>query len=63
MCLQSIKNMNTDYKVGDFIYNADIYDGLNNSLSDLEFYKKGCLRIKMPKYLNSAVARVDLRFQ
>ncbi len=21
--------MNTDYKVGDFIYNADIYDGLN----------------------------------
>ena len=55
--------MNTDYKVGDFIYNADIYDGLNNSLSDLEFYKNGCLRIKMPKYLNSAVARVDLRFQ
>ena len=40
MCQQSIKNMNTDYKVGDFIYNADIYDGLNNSLSDLEFYKK-----------------------
>ena len=30
--------MNTDYKVGDFIYNADIYDGLNKSLSDLEFY-------------------------
>ena len=56
MCLQSIKNMNTDYKVGDFIYNADIYDGLNNSLSDLEFLQKnGCLRIKMPKYLNSAV--------
>ena len=35
-----MKNMNTDYKVGDFIYNADIYDGLNKSLSDLEFYKK-----------------------
>ena len=32
--------MNTDYKVGDFIYNADIYDGLNKSLSDLKFYKK-----------------------
>ena len=30
-----MKNMNTDYKVGDFIYNADIYDGLNKSLSDL----------------------------
>ena len=23
--------MNTEYKVDDFIYNADIYDGLNNS--------------------------------
>ena len=23
--------MNAEYKVGDFIYNADIYDGLNNS--------------------------------
>ena len=32
--------MNTDYKVGDFIYDADIYDGLNKFLSDLEFYKK-----------------------
>ena len=28
--------MNTDYKVGDFIYDADIYDGLNKFLSDLE---------------------------
>ena len=55
--------MNTDYKVGDFIYNADIYDGLNKSLSDLEFTKNGCLKIKMPKYLNSAVERVGLRFQ
>lgn len=44
MHLQSIKksrNMNTDYKVGDFIYDADIYDGLNKFLSDLEFYKNG----------------------
>ena len=32
--------MNTDYKVGDFIYDADIYDGLNKFLSDLEFYLK-----------------------
>lgn len=55
--------MNAEYKVGDFIYNADIYDGLNNSLSDLAFYKNGYLKIKMLKYLNSAVARVDLRFQ
>lgn len=28
--------MNTDYKVGDFVYDADIYDGLNKFLSDLE---------------------------
>jgi len=28
--------MNTDYKVGDFIYDADIYDELNKFLSDLE---------------------------
>ena len=55
--------MNAEYKVGDFIYNADIYDGLNNSLSDLAFYKKWLPKIKMQKYLNSAVARVDLRFQ
>ena len=24
MCQQSIKNMNTDYKVGDFIYNTSV---------------------------------------
>ena len=51
MCQQSIKNMNTDYKVGDFIYNADIYDGLNNSLSDLEFYKKWLPQNKDAKIL------------
>lgn len=66
MHLQSIKksrNMNTDYKVGDFIYDADIYDGLNKFLSDLEFYKNGYPKIKRPKYLNFAVEREDLRFQ
>ena len=30
----------TDYKVGELIYDANIYDGLNTSLSDLQFYKK-----------------------
>ena len=43
--------MNTDYKVGDFIYNADIYDGLNNSLSDLAFYKKWLPQNKDAKIL------------
>ena len=32
--------MNADYKVGDLIYDANIYDGLNTFLSDLQFYKK-----------------------
>jgi ubiquinone/menaquinone biosynthesis C-methylase UbiE len=31
---------NSDYKVGDLIYDANIYDGLNTFLYDLEFYKK-----------------------
>lgn len=32
--------MKTDYKVGELIYDANIYDGLNTFLSDLQFYKK-----------------------
>jgi len=31
---------NSNYKVGDLIYDANIYDGMNTSLSDLEFYKR-----------------------
>jgi SAM-dependent methyltransferase len=34
------KKMNSDYKVGDLIYDADIYDRMNASLSDLQFYKR-----------------------
>ena len=32
--------MNRGYKVGELIYDANIYDGLNTFLSDLQFYKK-----------------------
>lgn len=32
--------MNTDYKVGDLIYDANIYDGMNSNINDLQFYKK-----------------------
>ncbi len=32
--------MHTGYKVGDLIYDARIYDGLNTFLSDWPFYKK-----------------------
>lgn len=35
-----IDKTNTDYKVGDLIYDANIYDGLNTFLFDLQFYKK-----------------------
>jgi SAM-dependent methyltransferase len=31
--------MNSNYKVGDLIYDANIYDGMNTNLADLEFYK------------------------
>ena len=32
--------MDKNYIVGDLIYDAAIYDGLNTFLDDLEFYKK-----------------------
>lgn len=32
--------MNSNYKVGDLVYDANIYDGMNTDLSDLKFYKK-----------------------
>ncbi len=32
--------MDSNYKVGDLIYDANIYDGMNTSLSDLQFYKQ-----------------------
>ena len=32
--------MNNDYKVGDLIYDATIYDGMNIHLADLPFYKR-----------------------
>lgn len=32
--------MNSNYKVGDLIYDAHIYDGMNTNLTDLQFYKR-----------------------
>lgn len=43
--------MNTDYKVGDLVYDANIYDGLNTFLSDLPFYKKWLPKSKDAKIL------------
>ena len=66
--------MNTDYRVGDLIYDANIYDGLNIFLSDLQFYKALGTPAKIyykfegnntsgSHKLNSAVAQAGLRFQ
>ena len=43
--------MNTDYRVGDLIYDANMYDGLNIFLSDLQFYKKWLPQNKNAKIL------------
>jgi len=32
--------MNSNYNVGDLIYDAHIYDGMNTNLTDLQFYKR-----------------------
>jgi 2-polyprenyl-3-methyl-5-hydroxy-6-metoxy-1,4-benzoquinol methylase len=37
---------NTIYKVGNLIYDATIYDGLNTFLSDLDFYKNWLGKVK-----------------
>ena len=43
--------MNIGYKVGELIYDANIYDGLNTFLSDLQFYKKWLPKNKEAKIL------------
>lgn len=43
--------MNINYRVGDLIYDANIYDGLNTFLSDLQFYKKWLPKNKDAKIL------------
>ena len=32
--------MNNNYTVGDLVYDANIYDGMNANLADLPFYKR-----------------------
>ena len=43
--------MNSNYKVGDLIYDANIYDGMNTNLADLEFYKRWLPKNKDAKIL------------
>ena len=54
--------MNTDYRVGDLIYDANMYDGLNIFLSDLQFYKKWLPQNKNAKILELCCG-TGLRFQ
>lgn len=42
--------MDTNYKVGELIYDATIYDGLNTFLFDLQFYKEW-----LPKSCNAQI--------
>jgi len=42
--------INTDYKVGYLIYDANIYDGMNTNLTDLQFYKRW-----LPKSKNARI--------
>uniref|UniRef100_UPI00404B7207 class I SAM-dependent methyltransferase n=1 Tax=Flavobacterium sp. TaxID=239 RepID=UPI00404B7207 len=42
--------MENNYQVGDLVYDANIYDGMNTNLDDLEFYKQW-----MPKTENGKI--------
>lgn len=42
--------MDSNYKVSDLIYDANIYDGMNTNLADLEFYKRW-----LPKNKNALI--------
>ena len=46
--------MHTAYEVGDLIYDANMYDGLNTFPSDLRFYKKWLPEIRTPNCSNFA---------
>lgn len=50
MTLQLEDKMNGKYKVGDLIYDANVYDGMNHDLTDLKFYKKW-----LPKNKNARI--------
>jgi ubiquinone/menaquinone biosynthesis C-methylase UbiE len=43
--------MNSNYKVGELIYDANIYDGMNTQVNDLHFYKRWLPKNKAAKIL------------
>lgn len=54
--------MNSDYKVGDLIYDANIYDAMNTNLDDLHFYKRWLPETGIHGYLNFVVVQAGLLF-
>ncbi len=54
--------LESDYTVGDLIYDANIYDGLNTFLSDLQFYKKWLPKNKDAKILELCCGTGRLTF-
>lgn len=52
----------TDYKVGDLIYDPNMYDGMNSDLNDLSFYTKWLPKNKEAKILElcSGTGRLTL---
>ncbi len=56
--------MNSNYKVGDLIYDANIYDGMNTHIDDLLYFTSdGCLKTSLPVYLNFVAVQADLLFR
>ena len=43
--------MNSNYQVGDLIYDANIYDGMNTDLADLHFYQRSLPKSKDARIL------------
>ena len=50
--------MNSNYKVGDLIYDANIYDGMNTHIDDLQFYKRW-----MPQNKDARILETLLRYR
>ena len=47
----NVPEMGSDYKVGDLIYDASIYDGMNTHINDLQFYRQWLPKSKEARIL------------
>ena len=55
--------MNSDYKVGDLIYDANIYDGMIPTYLICNFISGGYPKTRVPEYSNFVVEQAGLLFQ